>query len=68
MEKKEMIRITIEGPQGCGKTRIAKIFQEVFSYSGKSSVLIEDGERLYGIGYDVVIQTKVPFKTLRGKK
>lgn len=50
------------------KIPLAEIIQKIFAYSGKSSLVIEGKERIYGIGYDVIIQTKVPFETFKTSK
>jgi nucleoside-triphosphatase THEP1 len=55
-----MIKITIAGPQGCGKTLIAQAICAMLRVAGKKADVLEEGQKRvpYQIAPDVAIYTK----------
>lgn len=41
---KQFMRITIEGPQGCGKTRLAKALSSLFKIAGRKCTVLDESE------------------------
>lgn len=54
-----MMKITITGPQGCGKTQLAEFLQRMIVFFGKKAIVAEEGQRIKNQNqYDVIIRTK----------
>ena len=52
-----MIKVTIEGPQGCGKTTIAEMLCKMFEFCGLKCRITENGKQ-NSTNDEVVIRTK----------
>ena len=50
-----MIKITIEGPQGSGKTRVANAIKQMLEVAGKQVVIVNETIAPEPKGADVII-------------
>lgn len=54
-----MMKITITGPQGCGKSILAECLAKTMLFAGKEVIVAEEGQRIKNQKiYDVIIRTK----------